>query len=143
MEDPTYTTSALEVLNKEKITFLRRACLYEAGWPVSELARLQVRSCLPGHNFVNISLRLYACRAGSPCRHLGYPLPGSRLRACLYEAGWPVSELARLQVRSCLLGHNFVNISLRLYACRAGSPCRDLGYRLPGSRLRACLYEAV
>ena len=54
----------------------------------------------------------------------------------MYEAGWPVSELAHLQVRSCLPGHNFVNISLRLYACRAGPPCRDLGYRLPGSRLK-------
>ena len=57
-------------------------------------------------------------------------------RACLYEAGWPVSELAHLQVRSCLPGRNFVNISLRLYACRAGPPCRDLGYRLSGSCLK-------
>ena len=39
-----------------------------------------MRSCLPGHNFVNISLRLYACRAGPPCRYLGYRLPGSRLK---------------------------------------------------------------
>ena len=52
------------------------------------------------------------------------------LRACLYEAGWSVSELAHLQVRTCLPGHNFVNISLRLYVCRAGPPCRDPGYRL-------------
>ena len=55
------------------------------------------------------------------------------LRDCLYEAGWPVSELAHLQVRSCLPGHNFVNISLRLHVCRAGPPCRDPGYGLPGS----------
>ena len=67
----------------------------------------------------------------------------STLRACLYEAGWPVSELAHLQVRSCLPGHNFVNISLRLYACRAGPPCRDLGYRLPGSRLKRADFSHI
>ena len=53
-------------------------------------------------------------------REVSATLPDSSLRACLYEAGWPVSELAHLQVRSCLPGHNFVNISLRLYVCRAG-----------------------
>ena len=77
-----------------------------------------MRSCLPGDNFVNISLRLN-------------------------EAGWPISELAHLQVRSCLPGHNFVNISLRSYACRAGPPCRDLGYRLPGSRLKRADFSHI
>ena len=65
------------------------------------------------------------------------------VRACLYEAGWPVSELAHLQVRSCLPGRNFVNISLHLYACRAGPPCRDLGYRLPGSRLKRADFSHI
>ena len=47
-------------LTSSLIPIQNLACLYEAGWPVRELAHLQVRSCLPGHNFVNISLRLYA-----------------------------------------------------------------------------------
>ena len=46
-------------------------------------------------------------------------------------------------MRSCLPGHNFVNISLRLYACRAGPPCRDLGYRLPGSRLKRADFSHI
>ena len=41
------------------------------------------------------------------------------VRACLYEAGWPVSELAHLQVR------------------------RDLGYRLPGSRLKRADFSHI
>ena len=46
-------------------------------------------------------------------------------------------------MRSCLPSHNFVNISLRLYACRAGPPCRDLGYRLPGSRLKRADFSHI
>ena len=63
------------------------------------------------------------------------------LRACLYEAGWPASELARLQVRSNSSGHGFVNISLPLYAYRAGPPCRDPGYPVPGSRFKRTVFS--
>ena len=66
-----------------------------------------------------------------------------RLRAYLYEVGWPVSELARLQVRSCCSGHRFVNIGLHLYACRAGPPCRDPSYRLLGSRLKGADFSPI
>ena len=67
----------------------------------------------------------------------------SSLRACLYEMGWPVSELARLRVRYRFSGHSFVNISLRLYACWAGPPCRDPGSRLPGFRLKRANFSLI
>ena len=65
------------------------------------------------------------------------------LRTCLYAAGRPVSELARLQVTFCFSGHSFVIISLPLYACWAGPPCRDPGYRLPVSRLERASFSQV
>ena len=65
------------------------------------------------------------------------------LRACFYEAGWPFSELAHLQVRSCLPRHNVVNISLRLYVSRAGPPCRDPSYRLLGARLKRADFSHI
>ncbi len=53
-----------------------------------------------------------------------------------YEAGWHVNELACLQLSSYVSGHSFVNISLCLFVCLAGSPCRDPSYQVTGSRLK-------
>lgn len=45
--------------------------------------------------------------------------------ACLYEVGWPLCELAHLQLRSYIYGHSFVITMLCLHSRRAGPFCRD------------------
>ena len=64
-----------------KMTFLRPV---ETGWPLNELSRLQVKSCLSGHNFVNISLHFSYMPgwfgSSSPC----YRLPGPCLKRAYF-----------------------------------------------------------
>ena len=64
-------------------------------------------------------------------------------RLTLSSKGMHFSELARLQVRSRFSGHSFVNISLHSYACWDGPPCRDLGYRKPGSCLKRADFSHI